>query len=161
MKTLKDASIILCEKFTADIEINNESKEITLNNGETIREGHNIYLVQSRIEDSNVDIMKNELVAHAIAEIIANILDVDIISDVARVISCSVDKLEQLVNNITGSSGKEKIEKSRELLEKFISFQNQVHHLEYRLCLLAVLYMLFATLVQDMPHDHIGKLVLL
>lgn len=117
LKVLKDVTIIPCEKLTVDIELNNESKEIVLSNGESHREGHDIYLVQGRIEDNIVDIMKNELVADAIGEIIANMLDVDISANVARVISCSVDKLEQLVNNITGGSGKEKIERSRGLLD--------------------------------------------
>ncbi len=116
LRALKEFNINLCRYVEVSISIDNENKLIELKDGDAINVGADAYLVA---EPSNyADLfLEDEMIADAVGEIISNIFKVDIKSEIARLASCSINKREQLLNRIVGSSGEERLTKVKEVFQ--------------------------------------------
>jgi len=117
LSSLKRLKVKLCKSVRVTIEINGEKREIELGEGDSVNIDTVAYLV-SEPSDYNRSFLHDEIIADALGEIVANILKVDVNNEIARLASCVSEKRDLLLNRIVGGSGKERMEKARELLKE-------------------------------------------
>lgn len=116
LSPLKKLEIKLCKSVTAELRLDGSIEQIVLNQGESLREGHTIYLVAEPIEYDK-SFLSDPIIADAVGEIVSSILRVDLSSDIARLISCRVRQRRALLDRILGGSGEDKLNEARRLLQ--------------------------------------------
>jgi len=116
LSILKRIIIILCKRVKGTIVVDNVEKEFELKWGESITLDSEAYLVAEPCYDSPF-LLQDELIADAVGEIFTNYLRVDISSDIARIASCSNGVRNKLLDRITGGSGDERMNKTKEIYE--------------------------------------------
>lgn len=114
LSILKRLTIILCKKVKGTILVDNVEKEFELKEGDSLPLDLKEYLVAEPRYDSPF-LLQNELIADGVGEIFANYLRVDISSEIARLASCSNDVRNKLLDRITGGSGDERMNKTKEI----------------------------------------------
>ena len=116
LRILKRVMITLCKRVKGTILVDNSEKEFELKEGESITLDSEAYLVAEPHYDFPF-LLQDELIADAVGEIFANYLRVDISSDIARIASCSNEVRNKLLDRITGGSGEERVNKTKEIYE--------------------------------------------
>lgn len=116
LRALKRLEIRLCSAVTISVAVNEENHILGLEPGKSITKENTAYLVAEHNKNQGF-ILRNELIANAIGEVITSLFRVDISSDIARLASCSKDRREQLLNLIAGGNGEERLRIACEKLE--------------------------------------------
>jgi len=116
LSALRRLKVKLCKSVRVAVEISGEKREIDLNEGDSVSIDTVAYLV-SEPSDYSRSFLHDEIIADALGEIVSNILKVDVNNEIARLVSCSSNKRSLLLDRIVGGSGKERMEKARELLK--------------------------------------------
>lgn len=124
LSILKRLEIILCKSVKGSITVNGEVREIELNQNDSISDKDKVYLVSEPTE-YNVSLLKDEMIADAVGEIIENYLKIDIKDKIARLATCSVERRDELLDRITGGSGKERLERTKALFDREIETEEE------------------------------------
>ena len=112
LNALRKLRIILCKSVIVTMLVDNEKKEIILDNNDTINVDSEAYLVADPLY--NKSFLEDDFIADSIGEIVSNVLKVDLNDKISRIVRCPD---ERLLDKIAGGSGKERLEKSKELFE--------------------------------------------
>ena len=103
--TLKRLEIKLCRSVKATIEINASNESVDLRPGDSIVEGHIVYLV-GEPRDYESSYLSDVIVADAVGEIVASLLKVESLkSDIARLATCPPELRGNLLDRMTGGTG--------------------------------------------------------
>lgn len=122
LKALRNLKVTLCKSVKATISVHGEEKEIELKGGNAVNTGSEAYLVADPRDYASP--LKDVVISDAIGEIIANFLRVAGANDkITRLVSCSDDERDLLLNRITGGSGEERMSKAKECIETAIDVE--------------------------------------
>lgn len=115
LRKIKRLKLLLCKSLQCTIVVNEESISISIKPGKSIQQGDIAYLVTDK--DHQPNLLKDELIASSVGEIITNQLKVDIGGDIARLLSCKSSNRNDLLNTILGCDGDEYLTKAKILFE--------------------------------------------
>jgi len=115
LRKIKRLKIKLCKSLKCTIVVNDEPISISIKPGKSIQQGDIAYLVTDK--DHHPNMLKDELIASALGEIITNQLKVDIGGDIARLLSCKSSNRDDLLNNILGVDGDEYLNRGKIIFE--------------------------------------------
>jgi hypothetical protein len=124
LRSLRHLQVKLCKSAKCSICVGNEEKEITLQRSESIVVDSVVYLVAEPLEYDK-PFLRDEIIADALGDIIANILKVEIGADIARLATCSNARLSVLLDKITGGSGEPRLKKVEELMTLPVSSEEE------------------------------------
>lgn len=116
LSALKKMKIILCKSARVAVVVGGERREIDFKEGDSINIDSVFYLI-SEPSDYSRSFLEDEIIADALGEIVSNILKVDVNNEIARLSSCSSSKRDLLLDRLVGGSGKERMEKTKELFK--------------------------------------------
>jgi hypothetical protein len=115
LKKIKRLNLKLCKSLRCTIVVNEEPISISIKPGKSLQQDDIAYLVTDKDHQSNL--LKDELIASAVGEIITNQLKVDISGDIARLLSCKSSNRNELLNTILGGDGNEYLTRAKTLFE--------------------------------------------
>ncbi|MFH1471768.1 MAG: DUF3883 domain-containing protein [Nanoarchaeota archaeon] len=104
LNTLRKLEIKLCKSAKGSILVGDSEKEFTLQSGEAMAVDSMIYLV-AEPKEYDTSFLKDAIISDSLGEVIANILKVDIGSNIARLAMCAPESRDALLNKIVGRSG--------------------------------------------------------
>jgi len=113
LRAISKFGIKLCTSLECTIEVNSENIPINIQPGKSIIQDDVVYLITDNMNDN---LIMDELMANAIGELLSNLLKVDLIADIARILSCSVGNRVELLSSILGSDGLEYLERAQSCL---------------------------------------------
>jgi len=125
LSLIRRLEIILCKSVKGTITINGVLRKIELRKNESIRDGIKFYLV-CEPKKYDMSLLKDEMIADAVGEIIGIYLDIDIKDKIARIATCSLERREELLDRITGGSGDERMIKTKELFNKVVEIDEEL-----------------------------------
>lgn len=114
LSSLRRLKIKLCK--SVKVAVDSKKRKINLGEGDSINIDTVAYLV-SELSDYTRSFLHDEIIANALGEIVSNIMKVDVNHEIARLASCSPSKRSLILDKIVGGSGKERMDKARELLK--------------------------------------------
>ena len=115
LRKIKRLKLLLCKSLKCTIVVNEKSISISIKSGKSLQQGDIAYLVTDK--DHQPNLLKDELIASAVGEIITNQLKVDIGGDIARLLSCKSSNRDDLLNTILGGDGDEYLARAKILFE--------------------------------------------
>jgi hypothetical protein len=115
-KSLMALQIKLCRSAQFSLEISETEKEIVLQPGESIIVDSTVYIVVEQIEYDQ-PLIRDEIIADALGDVITSKLKVEIGSDIARLATCSNNRRNALLDKISGGSGETRLKEVEELIK--------------------------------------------
>jgi hypothetical protein len=111
LRKIKDLSIKLCKSAKGHLKIGNETVQLILRTSDYLIAGSTAYIVAEPADYAKAFI-QDEIIADALGDIFGTLAEVNIGSDVARILTCSSQRLDTLLDRMAGGAGKIRLEKS-------------------------------------------------
>jgi len=116
LSALRRLKVNLCKSVRVAMLIDNRKEEIELQNGDSINIDSEAYLVADP-SDYMRPLLEDHLIADSIGEIISNILKVGINAEIVNIATCPTNTRLLFLDRIEGGSGRERLNKAKELLK--------------------------------------------